>query len=132
MSEAIKKMLAERAKVAAQVSAISHREVKDFYTATYRALVDRIFAKIDLAAPYINDGCPSDKWPPSFRLKAVFWATMSGPNPHHDRVALGFIETMLERARKRWVANVHPNPWLEGFSPETPKSSSSPSTEVIE
>lgn len=115
VSELIKKMLAERASVAAKTAAILHRQVGDHYTPSYRKLIDDIFARIDDAAPYIDEGCPPEKWPPSKRLKLVFWVTVSGPNPHHDRQALAFIEMMLDKARKRFVANLHPNPWLEGL-----------------
>ena len=99
MTAGIKRMLAEREQVKVAKARIPPGSPSP-----------EILAMIDLSAEFIDAGCPPNKWPSSAKLKVAYFAMCSGqtgPNRAKD-----FILKMLDRARARFIAGFHPDPWL--------------------
>jgi hypothetical protein len=72
-----------------------------------------LFARIDRAAPFIDAGCPPDKWSPSALLKIMYCAAATGDRAEGARDAAIAVLDILELARERFRSGLHPNPFLE-------------------
>lgn len=110
MTAAIKRMLAERAK-SVEHSFGSEPLDKNHVVASQQRRSEELMARIDKAAPYIDEG--QTGWLPSTKLKLTYWVAMSSGREGAEFRAIRFIDEMLERARKLFLAGLHPNPWGE-------------------
>lgn len=72
-----------------------------------------LMAIIDQAAPFINTEKNPRRARPSDVLKVGFYAIASSPLPGAAGRAAGWVEFMLERARKRLKAGLDPNPFVK-------------------
>lgn len=80
--------------------------------AEWQAAVERLFARINAAAPYIDAG-HSEGWPPSLSLKILYCAGVTGGRPGAPLRWYDYVDAMLERARNLWRAGIEPpNPFL--------------------
>ncbi len=110
MSPEIKRMLAERAWVEAQrAEAAAQAEVAGAISPDVKELL----AMLDRAKPYIDEGCPPNRWPPSALLAITYFILATGPNPDGRSEGAKMLWRMLERARRRFLAGLHPNPLLD-------------------
>lgn len=107
MTAAIKRMLAERAKLEADRAANAKLERK------WERLSNEMLAMVDKAAPFIDEGCDPTKWPPSAKLKLTYFIAATSPYPGGEKRALLFVLKMLERGRRLWIEGLHPDPWAE-------------------
>ena len=79
---------------------------------TWNRLAAETLGLIDKAAPFMDEGCPPDKWPPSKLLEITYYAAATCGRSGAEKDALIFIHRMLERARRLWVGGFQPNPFL--------------------
>lgn len=70
------------------------------------------FELIDKAAPFMDEECPANRWPPSKLLKITYLAASTSGRSGAEKDAAQWVLRMLDRARKLWVAGFHPNPLL--------------------
>lgn len=110
MSEGIKRMLAERAALAADLAAPAPR--------TYDDALRDMLALIDKAAPYIDEGSPSHRWRPSELIKLAYFAIATSDYRGARKRAVNFVTLHLHRARELWLAGYHPDPFS---SPPRPR-----------
>ena len=97
MSEGIKRMLAER-----QAKPPAPKSVPPF---------DDLFERIDMAAPFIDEGCAPNRWRPSEILKVTYCMMADGDSgPRRARL---MVEKHLRTARDRYKRGEHPNPFGE-------------------
>ncbi len=95
----IKRMLAERAALAAPPK----KRAYDPYA--------HLFEMIERAAPFIDEGSPSNKWKPSELLKITYFAMSTGPAIDGQTQGANFVLKMLDRARQNYIDGKHPDPW---------------------
>lgn len=69
------------------------------------------FALIDKAAPFIDEDCPPDKWPPSVKLKLLYFVASTSGIAGGEKRAVKSILQLLDRARRLWVEGLHPDPF---------------------
>lgn len=103
MSEAIKRMLAERAMLKAK------RKYKTPHG--YARNVSATLAMVKRAAPFIDENCPADKWPPSTKLQLLYFVAATSPRAEAGKEALITVLELLDRARKLWVAGYYADPF---------------------
>lgn len=113
MSDGIKRMLAERAALAAK-----QRKPEPAYVpkreAEHQRNVDRMMETIKRAAPFMDEGAPPGRWRPSDKLRLLYFVSATCENnAKATQNALWFIDAMLDRARKLWVHGFSPDPWAE-------------------
>lgn len=101
MSEGIKKMLAERAALTKKPET--------------QVISGELFQMIDKAAPFMDEGTPPNEWRASDKLKIAFCLGTTGTTGFKKSTV--FVLKMLQRARERWVAGLHPNPWTKEPQP---------------
>jgi hypothetical protein len=73
-----------------------------------------LFAIIDRASVFIDEGTPPHKWLPSTALKIGYYMFATSDSPNALATAARFVERMLEKARQRHKQGLHPNPFLGG------------------
>lgn len=110
-TDELKRLVAERAareqKTTEQRKALARSERR------WGRIRTVLFARIDRAAPWIDEGCPPDKWLPSTLLKLLYFVSATAERPEAVRDATISILKMLELARRRFRNGEHPNPFLE-------------------
>lgn len=104
MSEAIKRMLAERARLADRSLRVE---------AKWDRITADVFDMIDKAAPFMDEGCGPTKWNPSSKLKILYLTAATSPRPEAGKEAMLFVLQMLDKARSLWVGGLHPDPWAD-------------------
>ena len=77
----------------------------------YDAVIDELFVRIAKAAPFMDEGCPANKWPPSVKLRIAYCALATGITS--QRKAAIFVDSMLDRARRLWIEGLNPDPWAQ-------------------
>jgi hypothetical protein len=113
VSAGIKRMLAERAALAARASApIGEPDPRSYQIDPRReARITDLFDRIGKAAPYIDNEATG--WLPSIKLKLIWCTVVTGLRPENAWRAYRFIEQMLELARLRYLVGIHPDPFRE-------------------
>ena len=104
-------MLAERAAIA------KARETEKAEAVRIERRWDRIgkalFARIDRAAPFIDDETPPDKWRASSLLKILYCVAATAERPEAAREAALVVLDYLDLARERWRAGFYANPFVD-------------------
>lgn len=118
MSDNIKRMLAERAAAEAK-AAEARKEPPDNATPESIAATDEMFAIIDKAAPFMDEGSIPSEWRPSDKIKLLYFTIATSPfyTRRKRMEAVRVIGQLLDKSRALWVAGLHPDPFRNTDSP---------------
>src|SRR5260221_9337397 len=85
--------------------------------AKWNRIIAELFTMIDKAAPFMDEDCPPNRWPPSTLLKLAYFACSTSGRDGGEKDATQFILHMLHLARKLWVGGFYPNPFIADEAP---------------